>query len=66
MNLDEVAMFVFLILMIIIFVFALGTYLLIVSENMNKTNEERMLEDEEQMEYLRNYKKGGKKKWKKK
>ena len=66
MNLDEVAMFVFLILMIITFVFALGTYLLIVSENMNKTNEERMLEDEEQMEYLRNYKKGGKKKWKKK
>ena len=27
---------------------------------MNKTDEERMLEDEEQMEYLKNYKKGGK------
>lgn len=65
MNLEEVAMFVFLILMIITFVFALGTYLLIVSENMNKTDEERILEDEEQMEYLRNYKKGGKRKWKK-
>lgn len=62
MNLDEIAMFVFLILMIITFVFALGTYLLIVSENMNKTDEERILEDEEQMEYLKNYKKGGKKK----
>ena len=62
---DELALFVFLILMIVTFVFVLGTYLLIISENMNKTDEERFLEDEEQMEYLKNYERKGKKKWKK-
>lgn len=65
MDIDGIAMFVFLILMIIGVVVSLGTYLMIVSENMNKTDEERRLEDEEQMEYLKNYKKGGKGKWKK-
>lgn len=55
-------MFILLVLMIIGAVISIGTYLMIVSENMNKTDEERRLEDEEQMEYLRNYKKGSKRK----
>lgn len=37
-------------------VIALGMYLVIVGGNMNKTDEERKLEDEEQMNYLKNYK----------
>ena len=65
MNIDEIAMFVLLIFMIIGAVVSIGTYLMILSVDMNKTDEERMLEDEEQMEYLRNYKKGGKKNGKK-
>ena len=61
MDIDRISMTALLILMIIGFVIAFGTYLMIVSENMNKTDEERRLEDEEQMEYLNNYKrKGGK------
>ena len=35
-------------------------YLVIVGANKNKTDEERSYEDEEQMNYLKNYKKGGK------
>lgn len=35
-------------------------YLMILGGNKSKTEEERRLEDEEQMEWLRNYKKGGK------
>ena len=38
-------------------VIALGMYLVIVGSNINKTDEERRLEDEEQMNYLKNYKK---------
>jgi len=38
-------------------VIALGMYLVIVGGNINKTDEERRLEDEEQMNYLKNYKK---------
>lgn len=61
MDIDRISMTALLILMIIGFVISFGTYLMIVSENMNKTDEERRLEDEEQMEYLKNYKrKGGK------
>ena len=38
-------------------VIALGMYLVIVGSNINKTDEERRLEDEEQMNYLKSYKK---------
>ena len=61
MDIDGISMFVLLIMMIIGVVVALGTYLMIISENMNKTDEERRIEDDEQMEYIKNYKKGGKK-----
>lgn len=37
-------------------VIALGMYLVIVGGNKTKTDEERRLEDEEQMNYLKNYK----------
>lgn len=37
-------------------VIALGMYLVIVGGNINKTDEERRLEDEEQMNYLKKYK----------
>ena len=47
MNLDEIALFVFLILMIVTFVIALGTYLSIISEDMKKTDEEKMLKEKE-------------------
>ena len=54
-------MTVLLIIMIIGFVIAFVIYLMIVSENMNKTDEERRLEDEEQMKYLKErYEKNGK------
>ena len=65
MNLDEIAMFVFLILMIVTFVIALGTYLSIISEDMKKTDEEKMLKEKEKKEYIKSYKKGGRNKWKK-
>ena len=60
MDLDGLALFTLLILMIIGLVVSIGTYLLAISDGMNKTDEERRIEDEEQMEYLKNYKKGGK------
>lgn len=34
---------------------ALGLYIIILGANMDKTPEERKLEDEEQMKYLREY-----------
>ena len=49
MNLDEIAMFVFLILMIVTFVIALGTYLSIISEDMKKADEEEILENKGKM-----------------
>ncbi len=60
MDLDGLALFTLLILMIIGLVVSIGTYLLAISNGIVKTDEERRIEDEEQMEYLRNYKKGGK------
>ena len=65
MNLDEIAMFVFLILMIVTFVITLGTYLSIISEDMKKTDEEKMLKEKEKKEYIRSCKKGRENKWKK-
>lgn len=60
MDLDGLALFALLILMIIGLVVSIGTYLLAISDGIVKTDEERRIEDEEQMEYLKNYKKGGK------
>ena len=61
MDIVRGSMTVLLILMIIGFVIDFGIYLMIVSENMNKTDEERRLEDEEQMKYLKErYEKNGK------
>ena len=60
MDLYGLALFTLLILMIIGLVASIGTYLLAISDGIVKTDEERRIEDEEQMEYLKNYKKGGK------
>lgn len=49
---------IILIITLIIFILiAIFTYLIILGASMNKSNEERRLEDQEQIEYLRNYKK---------
>lgn len=37
------------------------TYILLISANMDKTDEEREIEDNEQLKYIRNYKNGGNK-----
>ena len=37
------------------------TYILLISDNMDKTDREREIEDNEQLEYIRNYKNGGNK-----
>ena len=47
------------ILMILIVIIALFTYLIILGASKCKSIEEQNPEDEEQMEYLRNYKKKG-------
>lgn len=49
---------IILIITLVIFVFiAIFTYLIILGASMSKSDEERKLEDQEQIEYLRNYKK---------
>lgn len=63
--LDKIAVITLLVVMII-FGLAVATslYIIIVGANMDKTPEERKMEDEEQMKYLRDYKSrknGGKK-----
>ncbi len=50
-------MFIVLVVIILSVLLALGMYLVIVGGNINKSERERMLEDEEQLRYLRNYKK---------
>lgn len=62
---DKLAMITLLILYILVGVVSLFTYLIVRCENENKTNEERFIEDEEQMEYLSNHKKRRQKTWKK-
>lgn len=47
------------ILLILIVIIALFTYLIILGVSKCKSIEEQNTEDEEQMEYLRNYKKKG-------
>ena len=49
---------IILIIALVIFVFiAIFTYLIILGASMSKSDEERKLEDQEQIEYLKNYKK---------
>lgn len=55
--LDKIAMITFLVVYIISLFIALFTYLIIRGGNESKTDEERFYEDEEQMNYIRNYKK---------
>ena len=45
------------IIFIILALVAIFTYLIILGASMNKSDEERELEDQEQIEYLKNYKK---------
>lgn len=44
------------IILIILLCIALFTYLIILGSNMNKSEEERKMEDQEQIEYLRKIK----------
>lgn len=60
--LDKIAMITFLVVYIIFLFITIFMYLVIVGADKCKTDEERKFEDEEQMNYLRNYKNGGKSK----
>ena len=53
--LDKIAMITMLILYILVGMVALFTYLVTRSEGQNKTEWERKIDDEKQMNYLRNY-----------
>ena len=55
MLLDKISMIVILIIYIIFTLIALFTYLIIVGANITKSEEERQLDDEEQMKYLKEY-----------
>lgn len=61
--LDKIAIITFLVVYIICLFIAILMYLVIRGAYIYKTDEERAFEDEEQMNYLRNYKNGGKSKW---
>ncbi len=58
--LDKVAMITFLILYVICLFITVFMYLVIIGANKNKTDEEKFYEDQEQIEYLKKYKNGGK------
>ena len=58
--LDKIAMITFLVVYIIFLIITIFMYLVMVGADKCKTEEERRLEDEEQINYLRNYKNGGK------
>ena len=58
--LDKVAMITFLILYVICLFITVFMYLVIIGANKNKTDEEKFYEDQEQLEYLKKYKNGGK------
>ena len=60
--LDKIAMITFLVVYIIFLLITIFMYLVIVVTDKCKTDEEREFEDKEQMNYLRNYKNGGKSK----
>ena len=52
MLIDKISIVIMLILYILLTLIALFTYLTIVGGNMNKTEKEKRLEDEEQMKFL--------------
>lgn len=54
--LDKIAMITLLIIMIIFFLVIVFTYLVILGADRLETAEEKEIEDQEQMEYLKNYK----------
>lgn len=56
MDIDKLAMITLLIIYILFTVIALFTYLIVIGGNENKTENERRLEDEEQMKYLKDLK----------
>ena len=58
--LDKVAMITFLILYVICLFITVFMYWVIIGANKNKTDEEKFYEDQEQIEYLKKYKNGGK------
>lgn len=58
--LDKIAMITFWVIYIIFLLITIFMYLVIVGASKCKTEEERRFEDEEQMNYLRSYKNGGK------
>lgn len=60
--LDKIAMITFLVVYTIFLLITIFMYLVIVGADKCKTEEEKRYEDEEQMNYLRNYKNGGKSK----
>ena len=60
--LDKIAIITFLVVYIICLFIAILMYLVIRGADIYKTDEERAFEDEEQMNYLKNYKNGGKSK----
>ena len=55
MILDFIAITTLLIVITLFVIITLGTYLVIVGGNLNKTDEEKRIEDEEQMNYLKDY-----------
>lgn len=55
MLIDKISIVIMLILYILLTLIALFTYLIIVGGNMNKTEKEKRLEDEEQMKFLEDY-----------
>lgn len=55
MLIDKISIVIMLILYILLTLIALFTYLTIVGGNMNKTEKEKRLEDEEQMKFLEDY-----------
>jgi len=54
--LDKIAIIALIIILIIFFLTTILTYLIILGADELKTAEEKEFEDQEQMEYLRNYK----------
>ena len=52
---------IFIILLVIFVLIGIFTYLIILGASINKSDREREIENQEQMEYLRNLKKGGNK-----
>ncbi len=52
---------ILIILLVIFLLIGIFTYLIILGASINKSDIEREIEDQEQIEYLRNLKKGGNK-----